>query len=330
MSTEKVEFPETLVSAIRYFADPDTALDFMVSMRWPLGVIACPRCNCEKVSFLKTRRLWKCMGCAKQFSVKVGTIFEDSPLGLDKWLPAVWVIVNAKNGVSSCELARSLGVTQKTAWFMLHRIRLALHDGTFELMTGRVEADETYIGARGRNMHKDKKAARFNKARGTTGKTAVMGLLERGNAKKASKVKLSILKTTKAPELQGNVRQYVLKGAEVITDEWRGYNGLSDEYTHNVINHAESYVNGHVHTNGMENFWSLLKRTVKGTYVAVEPFHLFRYLDEQAFRFNERKDKDGDKGRFLSAMAGIFGKRLTYRHLIGTDSVGGLPAMGAW
>jgi transposase-like protein len=328
MKTEQAEFPETLLDAIRYFADPDAALAFMVSMRWPDGVITCPRCKCDKVSFLSTRRLWKCKGCAKQFSVKVGTIFEDSPLGLDKWLPAVWLIVNAKNGTSSCELARSLGVTQKTAWFMLHRIRLALHDGTFELMTGRVEADETFSGALARNMHKDK---REKKVRGTeTGKTAVIGLLERGSEKKASRVRLKVLKTTQAMELQGNVRKYVLKGEEVLTDEHPSYNGLKNDFTHNVINHAESYVNGHVHMNGLENFWSLLKRTVKGTYVSVEPFHLFRYLDEQAFRFNERKDKDGDKGRFVSAMAGIFGKRLTYRNLTGFDTVSNLPPAAAW
>ena len=221
ISTDKIEFPETLVSAIRYFADPDTALAFMVSMRWPLGTVTCPRCKCEKTSFLKTRRVWKCMGCAKQFSVKVGTIFEDSPLGLDKWLPAVWVIVNAKNGISSCELARSLGVTQKTAWFMLHRIRLALHDGTFELMTRRVEADETFIGALSRNMHKEKRS-RTIKGTGGAGKTAVLGLLEHGDGKKHSKVKLEVLKTVRAVELQGHVHKYVLKGSEVLTDKWVG------------------------------------------------------------------------------------------------------------
>lgn len=328
MNTEKIEFPETLVSAIRYFADPDTALNFMVSMRWPEGTISCPRCKCDKVSFLSTRRLWKCKGCAKQFSVKVGTIFEDSPLGLDKWLPAVWVIVNAKNGTSSCELARSLGVTQKTAWFMLHRIRLALHDGTFELMTGRVEADETFIGGKARNMHKSVKERRKIKTGGES-MTPVMGLLERGTRDECSKVRTKVLKGRGSAELQGHVRKYVLKGEEVISDSHRGYAGLHDEYTHSVIDHAVAYVNGHVHTNGLENFWSLLKRAVKGTYVSVEPFHLFRYLDEQSFRFNERKDKDGDRGRFLTAMAGIFGKRLTDRNLIGADAAG-LQTTGAW
>ncbi|HEX4083611.1 MAG TPA: IS1595 family transposase [Chthoniobacteraceae bacterium] len=324
MSTEKVNFPETLLSAIQYFADADRSLAFMVSMRWPDGKVTCPRCQCERVSFLSTRRLWKCKGCAKQFSVKVGTIFEDSPLGLERWLPAVWVIVNAKNGVSSCELARSLGVTQKTAWFMLHRIRLAMQNGTLDQFGGQVEVDETFIGGKARNMHADVKARRGIKTGGAS-MTPVMGLLERTTARRQSRVILKHVETRRKPELQGNVRKYVLKGSTVNTDELLAYEGLQDEFTHNVINHAECYAKGQVHVNGMENFWSLLKRCIKGTYVSVEPFHLFRYLDEQSFRFNERKDKEGDKGRFLTAMAGIFGKRLTFRHLTGADRVDNLP-----
>ena len=147
MNTEQIEFPETLAGAITYFADAQRALDFMIGLRWPDKIVRCPRCASDKATFLATRRLWKCRGCSKQFSVKVGTIFEDSPLSLEKWLPAVWVIVNAKNGVSSCELARSLGVTQKTAWFMLHRIRLALQNGSFVKFDGVVEARAGCDGA---------------------------------------------------------------------------------------------------------------------------------------------------------------------------------------
>ena len=185
-----------------------------------------------------------------------------------------------------------------------------------------MEIDETFIGGKARFMHKGKRKA---KGTGPVAMTPVMGLLERTTAKRASKVTLKVLNTTKKPELQGNVREYVLKGSEVHTDALKSYEGLNDEYMHNVIDHAVSYVNGNVHTNGLENFWSLLKRTIKGTYVSVEPFHLFRYLDEQAFRFNERKDKDGDKGRFLKTLSGIFGKRLMYKNLIGQADDGLLP-----
>jgi len=269
------------------------------------------------------RRVWTCKGCKKQFTIKVGTIFEDSPLTLDKWIPAVWMIVNDKNGISSCELHRGLGVTQKTAWFMLHRIRLAMQTGTFTKMGGIVEADESFIGAKARNMHKDVKQ-RKNIKTGGVSMTAVMGVLERGKDGKASRVKTDVLRGRKRPELQGKVREYVLKGSEVHTDALRSYNGLDADYVHEVIDHARAYVRGHVHTNGLENFWSLLKRAIKGTYVNVEPFHLFRYLDEQAFRFNERKDKDGDRGRFLTAMQGTFGKGLRYSKLIGKEEGGEL------
>ena len=321
MKTEKAEFPETLQEAITYFADPSRALEFMISIRWPDGVVRCPRCNHDDAKFMPKRSTWRCRGCNCQFSAKIGTVFEESPLGLDKWFPAFWMIVNAKNGISSCELHRALGVTQKTAWFMLHRIRLAIQNGTIVKIGGHVEADETFIGGKARNMHKGKRKA---KGTGPVAMTPVMGLLERTTAKRASRVILKVVDTTKKAELQGQVREYVLKGSEVHTDALKSYEGLADEYTHNVIDHAECYVRGHVHTNGLENFWSLLKRAIKGTYVSVEPFHLFRYLDEQAFRFNERKNEDGDKGRFLLGLIGIIGKRLTYKKLIGQDGGGEL------
>ena len=315
------EMPETLHEAISFFSHGDNALRIMVAKRWPDGV-RCPHCQSATAKFMETRSAWQCRECRKQFTVKVGTIFEDSPIKLDKWLSALWLITNAKNGISSCELHRALGVTQKTAWFMLHRIRLAMQNGTFEKMSGHVEADETFIGGKARFMHKGKRKANGT---GPVAMTPVMGLLERTTAKRASKVALKVVDTTRKPELQGQVRKYVLKGSEVHTDALRSYDGLSAEYTHNVIDHAERYVNGHVHTNGLENFWSLLKRTIKGTYVSVEPFHLFRYLDEQAFRFNERKNEDGDQGRFFTTLAGIFGKRLTYKSLIGQDGDELLP-----
>jgi transposase-like protein len=321
-------FPETLAEAVKYFADPEKSFAFITSLRWPDGKVCCPVCSCERTSFLKTRKVWKCMDCKKQFSAKVGTIFEDSALGYDKWFPAFWMIVNAKNGISSCELSRAIGVTQKSAWHMLHRIRLAMQDGSIVKMSGHVEADETFIGARARTMNAKQKAKReqvHGKGTGPIAMTAVQGLLERSTRDAVSRVKLKVLKTTKKAEVQKNVRDYVLKGSEVSTDALKSYSGLSDEFTHGVVDHAIKYVEGNVHTNGLENFWSLLKRTIKGTYVCPAPFHLFRYLDEQAFRFNERKDDD--QGRFLKGIAGIIGKGLRYAKLIGAGEDGDyLPA----
>lgn len=282
----------------------------MAQIRWPEGV-TCPYCEGKTVSYLSTRRIWKCMSktCHKQFSVKVGTVMEDSPIGLDKWLSAVWLITNAKNGISSCEISRALGITQKSAWFLNHRIRLAMQTGTFEKLSGQVEVDETYIGGLARNMHRDKRHAKIN-GTGGNGKVAVMGLLERNG-----KVRAKVIADATQATLHGEVRQHVEQGAELFTDGWKAYGGLSPDYIHQVIDHAEKYVDGQIHTNGIENFWSLLKRGIKGTYVSVEPFHLFRYLDEQAFRFNTRKGKDAD--RFIEAVGSITGKRLTYDELIG-------------
>jgi transposase-like protein len=287
----------------------------MVSLRWPNGVI-CPHCAATEPSFLSTRNIWKCKACHKQFSVKVGTIFEDSPLGLDKWLPCLWMIANCKNGISSYEVARALGVTQKTGWFMLHRIRLAMQTKTFRKMGGGngVEIDETFIGGKARNMHSDKKA-RVITATGPLGKVAVMGLLERTTRKAHSRVRVSVIKNTRKANVLPNVYANIKPGTKVYTDSMPSYENLSETFIHGVIDHSIAYVDGKIHTNGLENFWSLLKRAVKGTYVSVEPFHLFRYLDEQAHRFNNRKDDD--RGRFLDVLRNSIGRRLTYKALTG-------------
>src|SRR3989440_4830975 len=319
MRAKSDQIPETLTGAIRYFSDAETCHNFLTEMRWPEGV-SCPRCGSADVSKLMLpRRIWNCRGCKKQFSVKVGTIFEDSPLGLDKWLPATWMIVNAKNGISSYELHRSLGVTQKTAWFMLHRIRLAMQNGSIEKMGGICEADETYIGAKARYMHKSRRTGVGDAG---IAKTPIQGILERTKGSKSSRVVLKVVQTTRRPELCGNVRDYVLEGSTVCTDALMSYDDLHRDYDRQTVDHMVTYVRGHVHTNGLENFWSLLKRALKGTYVNVEPFHLFRYCDEQAFRFNERKDND--RGRFLKAISNFEGKRLMYSNLIGQGG-DGLP-----
>lgn len=310
--------PETLLEAVEHFADPDVALDFVAKLRWPDGP-ECPQCEAKDPSFLKSRRLWKCRACKKQFSVKVGTIFEDSPISLSKWLPAMWLLANCKNGISSYELARALGVTQKTAWFMLHRIRLAMQAQSFGSMGGEVEIDETFIGDKARNMHKSKRE-RVITGTGGMGKVAVMGLLERHGTDataKHSRVRTRVIANTRRKTLHAEVQKHVEPGSQVFTDALYSYKGLAGEYVHNVIDHAESYAAGNVHTNGLENFWSLLKRGIKGTYVSVEPFHLFRYLDEQCFRFNSRKDSD--RGRFIHAVASILNKRLTYKALTGAE-----------
>ncbi|MGD1028047.1 MAG: IS1595 family transposase [Candidatus Binatus soli] len=319
MEQEQTQWPSSLIEAVRFFSDRDRALNFLVAMRWPDGV-ACPTCKSKDVSFLSTRRLWKCKNnhAKRQFSIKVGSIFEDSPLPLDKWLVAMWLIVNCKNGISSYEVGRDLRVTQQTAWFMMHRIRKAMQRGSFEKFggSGPVEADETFIGGLARNMHRDKRAIKIH-GTGGAGKELVVGLLDR----ETGKVRVSHVKNRKRHTLHEQVKSYVASGAELFTDELASYTGLGKDYVHKFVNHAETYVKGNVHTNGIENFWSLLKRGIKGTYVSVEPFHLFRYLDEQAFRYNERKHENGDAGRFAEAAGSIFGRRLTYNELTGKDAI---------
>jgi transposase-like protein len=309
-----MESLNTLQEAIIHFSDYENCHKLMVELRWPKGKVKCPHCGSRKLTYLANNRVWKCYtGHDKpKFSLKTGTIFEDSPLGLDKWLPALWLVVNCKNGISSCELARDLGVTQKTAWFMAHRLRFALKDGGFDLFSGEVEADETFIGGKARNMHVAKRQRRIT---GTGGKdkTAVMGILQRGG-----RVRTVVVPNRKRKALQAEVKKHVEAGSALYTDALLSYNGLASDYAHQVIDHAVQYVDGRVHTNGLENFWSLLKRGIAGTYVSVEPFHLFRYLDEQSFRYNNRKDMN-DFDRFRLALSQIAGKRLTYKHLTGKE-----------
>jgi len=312
--------PKTLQEAVQYFADEDNCLDYLVSKRWPHGVV-CPACGNAKVGFLRNQRRWQCATKhpRRQFSVKVGTIFEDSPLGLDKWLPVAWLLVNCKNGVSSWEIHRDIGVTQKTAWFMLHRLRLAMQDERYGgKLGGDIEIDETFIGGKARNMHKDRKARLLQgKGGGTSGKIGVQGILQRGG-----KIRAAVIEDEKLVTLMPNVRENVERGSNVFTDELQAYFGLQADYAHEVINHTEAYVRGNVHVNGLENFWSLLKRGLNGTYVSVEPFHLFRYVDEQAFRFNNRKPMD-DGHRFSFLMRKVVGKRLTYAELTGKTQEAG-------
>jgi transposase-like protein len=297
----------TLKDTIEYFSNPVNCREYVVARRWPNGV-ECPRCGSKNVRFLPKYNRWQCSTRHhnRQFTAKAGTIFEDSPLGLDKWLMAMWQVVNCKNGVSSYEVHRAIGVTQKTAWFMDHRIRHALSMGTIKKLSGQIEADETYIGGKARNMHRVKRDAKIT---GTGGKekAAVMGILERG-----AKV---LTKVVDDNTLQKRIREHVIAGSAIFTDALKSYEGL-DEFQHEVIDQAIEYVQGEIHTNGLENFWSLLKRALGGTYVSVEPFHIFRYLDQQAFRYNNRKGMN-DGQRFDLAVSQILGKRLTWDQLTG-------------
>jgi transposase-like protein len=309
---ETVEFPQTLMEAITYFADPDRALRFFIEMRWPDG-ITCPHCGHCEVSFISTRRIWKCKGCRKQFSAKVGTIMEDSPLGLDKWMACIWIDVNAKNAVSSYEIHRALGVRQSTAWFMLRRVRYALETESFEKFSGTVEADETFIGGKEKNKHKDKK---LNAGRGTVGKAVVVGLLERHTGQARTKHVRDTTKKTLHEEVRANVQE----GSALYTDTHGGYVGLSPDYVHETVNHLDEYVRGAIHTNHLENYWTLFKRCYGGTWTHLSDAHLHRYLVEQEYRYNNRLDVDG--GRFVNAVMQTPGKRLTYDVLVGREDQG--------
>lgn len=318
----------TLQQAIVYFSDPDRAFQYALNFRWPDGLVTCPRCGSEKHSFIKTRLVWFCYPCKKQFSLKVGTIFEDSPISLDKWMLAMWMLANCRNGVSSYELGRTIGVMQRSAWFMLHRIREAMKDSSVAKMGskegGEVEVDEAYVGAKTKNMHYKKKLKIQNELsklaawKSTTryaGKTPVMGIFDR----ESRQVRAKVVPNTRRETLQREILNGVNFGSRIYTDEAVAYDTLKAKYVHETVNHIDHYVRGQVHTNCLENFWSLMKRNLAGTYVAVEPFHLDRYLDEQMFRFNNRQNKT-DEQRFNKALSQVAGRRLTYANLTGTGS----------
>lgn len=311
----KIPYPKTLIEAVRLYADPEVAHQFVTSLRWPNGV-ACPRhgCGSANVHFIATRRTWRCNDCKRQFSTKVGTIFEESPLGYDKWLPAIWLITNAKNGISSCEIARALAVTQKTAWFMLHRIRAAMKSGTFEKLAGPVEADETYIGGLVKSMNA-KRRAKVGRSWSERGKVAVMGIVQRSTEERKGKVRAFVVPFVEGGVLKPAIRKHVIAGAEIHTDGGTWYQGLDQDYVHHVIDHAYEYVRDNVHTNSIESFFSVLKRTIKGTYIAPRPQHLQRYIEEQVHRFNEREKTDGE--RFPVVVKQADGVRLTYKKLTG-------------
>ncbi len=318
---------KTLQQAILHFSDYENCRQFMVFMRWPDGIVKCPYCGATKVTWMPNAKQYRCYGDhdKQKFSLKIGTVLEDSPIGLEKWLPAIWLLCNSKNGISSYELHRALGVTQKTAWFMLHRIRLAMESQTFTKLGGGgpVEIDESHIGPNPRKMHTDRLAKRKLASRGQMG-TAVMGMLDR----ELRQVRAKVVPNVRRETLQNEILTHIEKKSTIYTDGWVGYDRLkAQEFIHETVNHVEEYVRGNVHTQGIENFWSLLKRGLRGTYVAVEPFHLDRYVTEQVFRYNNRATKDNplnDADRFVLAASQIQGKKLTYAEL--TGKVGETPS----
>jgi transposase-like protein len=317
-----MKVPKTLQQAIQYFSDSENCRNFMISMRWPDGIVRCPRCESVRVSWMEKAKVYYCAEKhpKQKFSLKVGTVLEDSPIGLDKWFPAMWLLSNCKNGISSYELAKDLGVTQKSAWFMLHRIRAAMKNKSIRKLGstgGPVEVDETFIGGNPNRMHADRRAKLQRGMKGNSAKTVVMGMLDRDTRE----VRTKVIPNVKRETLQNEILRQIQGAGTVYTDRYAGYDSLTvQQFIHETVNHAEEYVRGQVHTQGIENFWSLLKRTLHGTYVAVEPFHLDAYADEQAFRFNNRATKDNpldDADRFMLAVSQISGKRLTYAELTG-------------
>lgn len=315
--------PKTLQEAINHFSDSANCMRWLVAKRWPDGVVKCPTCGRTDATFLPDLGKWQCKSAHKsrQFSAKVGTIFEDSHIPLEKWLVALWMVCNCKNGVSSYEIHRTVGVTQKSAWFMLHRIRLGLHKSEVGTKIGgpdsTIEADETWVGGKSINMHKERRL-RYQQNGAHHGKAVIMGMLDREQRTIRAKVVPDVKRETLQTELLKNVKY----GSKVYTDSAPAYDLLHWRYIHDFVNHAEKYVDGQVHTNGLENFWSLFKRNLRGTYVSVEPFHMFRYLDEQVFRFNNRGSKKNpvtDLERFDRALSQITNKRLTFAEVTGKD-----------
>lgn len=304
---------KTLIQLLDYFKDEETCRTYLEQQRWN-GNVECPFCACTKV--YRTNRGFKCADkfCAKKFSVTVGTVYENSKIPLRTWFGAMYLVTAHKKGISSCQLAKDLGITQKTAWFVLHRIREMLTTKAPEKLNNMVEVDETYVGGKYKNMHKSKRVkAHADNISHTTNKTTVVGLLERNN-----KVRTTILKKGEIT-LKDMVRQHVNLEATVVTDSFIAYKGLNKEYAaHEVVNHIlDEYVRGEWHTNTIEGFWSILKRGIYGIYHQVSPKHLQRYCDEFSYRYNSRTIKDNE--RFELTVKSCEG-RLKYNDLIEKDS----------
>ncbi len=298
-----------LMSLLSYFKDEQICREYLETIRWN-GQITCPYKECahEKVFKYSNGKVYKCSKCKRQFSVRVGTIFEDSKISLQKWFAAIYLVTAHKKGISSLQLHRDLGITQKTAWFMLHRIRHTFGLKTNEKLVGVCEADETFIGGQEKNKHKSKRTE-GTQGRSVKTKSAVAGVVQRGGELRAQKVA-----DTTGYNLRHFVYQNVSFGSQLHTDEWWGYKGLSQAFKHNFVKHNEGqYVNGDSHTNTLEGFWSLLKRGVVGIYHSMSNKHLQQYLDEFVFRYNTRNHSESFR---FDTMLNNINTHLTYEQLI--------------
>jgi transposase-like protein len=294
---------KSLPKLLDYFKDNTTCIEFLEQQRWGKTPI-CPFCRSKQI--YRTNRGFKCKECTKKFSVTVGTIFENSKIKLTTWFAALYLCTANKKGVSSLQLHRDLGVTQKTAWFMEHRIREMLRAKHSPLLKGTVQADETFMGGKNKNRHADKKVE-GSQGRSVKDKTPILGLANDG------KVNLEVVPNTQAETLKPIIIHLVKKGSVVVTDEWGGYSGLDKNYDHKVIKHNEGeYKKDSYHTNSIEGFWALLKRGIFGIYHYASPQHLTRYCDEFSYRYNTRDIDDSD--RFMVSLTRVNG-RLTYKQL---------------
>jgi transposase-like protein len=315
--------PKTLKDAIRYYSDEQTCIDEVAKLRWPCGKLICPKCGVEegerKHYWLATQKRWKCYACRKQFSVKVNSIFEDSALSLSDWLIGLWMLVNCKNGVSSYELSRATGIAQKSAWFVLQRLRYILKAVEQRPLgsPGPVEIDECYIGPNTKNLHRDKRLKLKRAENRYADKTAVVGMLDRNTREVRAMVVPEITRET----LQAEILKNCGAASKIYTDAHAGYDHLAAQgFVHETVTHIREYVRGDVSTQAIENFWSCLKRTLTGTYIAVEAFHMDLYLNEQVFRFNNRINKN-DGERFRKALSMIGDRRLTWNRLTGKEGL---------
>ncbi len=299
---------ENIIQLTETFKDEQTCRDYLAKLRWVNGKANCPYCKSKKVYKIENGKRFKCANkeCHKKFSVTVGTIFENTKIPLRKWFIAIYLITSHKKGISSCQLARDLGITQKSAWFVLHRVREMLKEKLPQSLEGVVEIDETYVGGKQSNKHKSKRIGK----QGAHSKTPVVGLVQR-----EGKVRSKAVESGKAKDVVPVMLKNVKPGAVVITDENGMYKNLNGYYQHHSVNHsAEEYVRGSIYTNTIEGYFSLLKRGIIGIYHHVSDKHLSRYLDEFNYRYNAKEDTQEE--RFAEAIFQSDGRRLKYENLI--------------